>query len=174
MIVFLIFVDWNLTKKWISSKFQSRVWSSSNQGRPLSPAGGRGSHTVLISSLKERTKASPPLPYARIPGSPSVITHDKTLRKTQTKAQSLSRPVKLRPDPTACLLALERRDKRRPTIGRSPPPAVSPRKVELRAGRTRYGGVVGAGEGEGGSCVGLKQSDVTGMMVRWSSLRRAW
>lgn len=29
----------------------------------------------------------PPLAYARIPGSLSVITHDKTLRKTQTEAQ---------------------------------------------------------------------------------------
>lgn len=118
LIVFLIFEEWNSAMKWISSKFQSRVWSSSSKGghqaRPEEEAATRA---YIVAG---REPPLPPYPTPVFPGPLLLLPMTKCCARPKQKHRK-SRPVKLRPDPTACLLALERRDKRRPTIGRSPP-----------------------------------------------------
>lgn len=148
--MFLIFEEWSLAKKWISPKFQSRVWSSSSRGghqaRPEEEAATRA---YIVTEREPKPTPPPPLPYARIPGSPSVITHDKMLRKTQTEAQRLppcqtaSRPHRLP--------ASARKERQASTNDREEPsPAVSPRKVEL--GRPHS-----LGSWDGGVVVGGKE-----------------
>lgn len=82
----------------------------------------------LISSPKEPNQ--PPCPTPVFPGPLLLLPMTKHCARPKQKHRD-SRPVKLLPDPTACLLALERRDKRRPTIGRSPPQPLALEKVEL-------------------------------------------
>lgn len=93
-----------------------------SQGGPLSPAKGGGSHTGLYRHGKKNQTNPPTLPSPTpvFPGPLLLLPMTKHCARPKQKHRD-SRPVKLLPDPTASLLALERRDKRRPTIGRSPP-----------------------------------------------------
>lgn len=106
LIVFLIFVEWNLAKKWISPKFQSRVWSSLTRGATKPGRRKRHPHG-LISPLKEEPN-QPPLPYPTLPSPTPVfpgplllLPMTKHCARPKQKAQSLppcqtaSRPHRL-------------------------------------------------------------------------------